>query len=264
MKISTGSQYMQSLRALKPVIYYQGERIHDVVRHPATAAHVRAAAMTYSLANDPEYRDLATATSHLTGRTIGRFTHIHQNADDLIKKAKLLRVLGQKTGTCFQRCVGFDGINAVYSVTYDMDKAKGTDYHERFKKWLTYIQDENLMVVGAMTDPKGDRSKGPAQQADPDQYLRVVERRPEGIVIRGAKLHMTGAVNSHEILLMPTTALGEDAKDYAVICALPVGRPRGDHGLRPPGQRQPPGPVPVPGRGQALLRHGGRRGAHRL
>ncbi|MBU1155635.1 MAG: 4-hydroxybutyryl-CoA dehydratase [Proteobacteria bacterium] len=225
MKISTGSEYMQSLRELNPVIYYQGERIHDVVRHPATAAHVRAAAMTYSLANDPKYKDLATATSHLTGRTIGRFTHVHQNADDLIKKAKLLRVLGQKTGTCFQRCVGFDGINAVYSVTYDMDQAKGTDYHERFKKWLTYIQDENLMVVGAMTDPKGDRSKGPAQQADPDQFLHIVERRPEGIVIRGAKLHMTGAVNSHEILLMPTTALGEDAKDYAVICALPVDAP---------------------------------------
>ncbi|MCF8066475.1 MAG: 4-hydroxybutyryl-CoA dehydratase, partial [Desulfarculaceae bacterium] len=183
------------------------------------------AAMTYSLANDPEYRDLATATSHLTGNTIGRFTHVHQNADDLIKKAKLLRVLGQKTGTCFQRCVGFDGINAVYSVTYDMDKAKGTDYHERFKKWLTHIQEENLMVVGAMTDPKGDRSKGPAQQADPDQFLRIVERRPEGIVIRGAKLHMTGAVNSHEILLMPTTALSEDAGDYAVICALPVDAP---------------------------------------
>ena len=225
MKIATGSQYMDSLKKLKPVIYYQGERIHDVVSHPATAAHVRAAAMTYYLAQDPEYKDLATAVSHLTGRTIGRFTHVHQNADDLIKKAKLLRVLGQKTGTCFQRCVGFDGINAVYSVTYEMDRALGTDYFERFNKWLTYIQDENLMVVGAMTDPKGDRSKGPAQQADPDQFLHIVKRRSDGVVIRGAKLHMTGAVNSHEILIMPTTGLNEDAKDYAVICALPVDAP---------------------------------------
>ena len=222
MKLKNGAEYMESLRRLNPIIYYKGKRIKDVTRHPATAPHVRAAAMTYALATSREYRDLATATSHLTGRTISRFTHVHQSVEDLIKKIKLLRVLGQKTGTCFQRCVGHDGINATYSVAYEIDQKYGTDYFERFKKWLTYIQDENLMVVGAMTDPKGDRSRGPADQADPDQYLHIVDRRADGIVIRGAKLHMTGGVNSHEILVMPTTAMDERSKDYAVICSLPV------------------------------------------
>ena len=225
MKLKNGAEYMESLRRLNPIIYYKGKRIKDVTRHPATAPHVRAAAMTYALASSREYRDLATATSHLTGRTISRFTHVHQNVEDLIKKIKLLRVLGQKTGTCFQRCVGHDGINATYSVAYEIDQKYGTDYFERFKKWLTYIQDENLMVVGAMTDPKGDRSRGPADQADPDQYLHIVDRRADGIVIRGAKLHMTGGVNSHEILVMPTTAMDERSKDYAVICSLPVDAP---------------------------------------
>ena len=225
MKIKNGAEYIESLRKIKPIIYYKGERIEDVTRHPATAPHVRAAAMTYALASDDAYRDVATATSHLTGRTISRFTHVHQNVEDLIKKVKLLRILGQKTGTCFQRCVGFDGINAVYSVVYEIDQKCGTDYFERFKQWLITIQDENLMVVGAMTDPKGDRSKGPADQPDPDQYVRIVERRPDGVVIRGAKLHMTGAVNSHEILVMPTTAMDERSKDYAVVCAIPVDAP---------------------------------------
>ena len=222
MKIKNGAEYIESLRKVKPIIYYKGERIKDVTRHPSTAPHVRAAAMTYTLASDKEYRDLATATSHLTGRTIGRFTHVHQCIEDLIKKIKLFRVLGQKTGTCFQRCVGFDGINAVYSTAYEIDQKYGIDYFERFKKWLIYIQEENLMVVGAMTDPKGNRSKGPADQPDPDQYVHVVERRSDGIVIRGAKLHMTGAVNSHEILVMPTTAMDERSKDYAVTCAIPI------------------------------------------
>ena len=222
MKIKNGAEYIESLRKIKPIIYYKGERIKDVTRHPSTAPHVRAAAMTYALASDKEYRDLATATSHLTGRTIGRFTHVHQCIEDLIKKIKLFRVLGQKTGTCFQRCVGFDGINAVYSIAYEIDQKYGIDYFERFKKWLIYIQEENLMVVGAMTDPKGNRAKGPADQPDPDQYVHVVERRSDGIVIRGAKLHMTGAVNSHEILVMPTTAMDERSKDYAVICAIPI------------------------------------------
>jgi 4-hydroxybutyryl-CoA dehydratase/vinylacetyl-CoA-Delta-isomerase len=222
MKIKNGAEYIESLRKVKPIIYYKGERIKDVTRHPSTAPHVRAAAMTYTLASDKEYRDLATATSHLTGRTIGRFTHVHQCIEDLIKKIKLFRVLGQKTGTCFQRCVGFDGINAVYSTAYEIDQKYGIDYFERFKKWLIYIQEENLMVVGAMTDPKGNRAKGPADQPDPDQYVHVVERRSDGIVIRGAKLHMTGAVNSHEILVMPTTAMDERSKDYAVTCAIPI------------------------------------------
>jgi len=216
---------MESLRALKPRIFYKGQRIEDVTRHPATAPHVRAAAMTYALAVDPEYGELANASSHLSGRTISRFTHIHQNVEDLVKKVKLLRVLGQKTGSCFQRCVGLDGMNAVYSVTYEMDRKLGTDYHERFRKWLVHIQDGNLMVTGAMTDPKGDRSKGPADQADADQYVRVVERRPDGVVIRGAKIHQTGAVNSHEILLMPSAAMDERSRDYAVVCAIPVDTP---------------------------------------
>ena len=136
-----------------------------------------------------------------------------------------MRVLGQKTGTCFQRCVGFDGINAAYSVTYEIDQKFGTSYFERFKQWLIRIQDENLMVVGAMTDPKGDRSKGPADQPDPDQYVHIVDRKDGGIVIRGAKLHMTGSVNSHEILVMPTTAMDERSKDYAVVCAVPMDAP---------------------------------------
>jgi 4-hydroxybutyryl-CoA dehydratase/vinylacetyl-CoA-Delta-isomerase len=225
MKLKNGPEYMQSLTKLNPRIYYKGEKITDVTNNPATAPHVRSAALTYSLASQDEYRDLATATSHLTGNVISRFTHVHQNIEDLLKKIKLLRVLGQKTGTCFQRCVGFDGINAVYSVAYEVDQKHGTDYLERFKKWLMYIQDENLMVVGAMTDPKGDRSKAPADQADPDQYVHVVERREDGVVIRGAKLHMTGAVNSHEILVMPTTALDERSKDYAIVGAIPIDDP---------------------------------------
>jgi 4-hydroxybutyryl-CoA dehydratase/vinylacetyl-CoA-Delta-isomerase len=181
--------------------------------------------MTYALASDREYRDLAVATSHLTGREISRFTHVHQNIEDLIKKVKLLRVLGQKTGTCFQRCVGLDGINAVYSVAYEIDQKRGTDYFGRFKDWLTYIQDKNLMVVGAMTDPKGDRSKSPVDQPDPDQYVHVTEQRDDGIIIRGAKLHMTGGVNSHEILIMPTAAMKEPSRDYAVSCSVPVDAP---------------------------------------
>ncbi len=225
MALKTGAEYIESLKKLKPEVYFRGEKIDSVVGHPITQPHINAAAMTYDAAHDPVFEDLATAKSHLTGKTISRFTHIHQNTDDLLKKVKLLRLIAQQTGSCFQRCVGFDALNATYSTTFDMDAKLGTDYHQRFLKYLEYVQENDIMVAGAMTDPKGDRGLSPSQQADPDLFVHVVEKNEKGIVIRGAKAHMTGMVNSHEMLIMPTGALKEEDKDYAVVCALPVDAP---------------------------------------
>ena len=163
-----------------------------------------------------------TATSSLTGKKINRFTHLHQSTDDLIKKVKMLRLLGQKTGACFQRCVGMDASNAVFSTTFETDEKYGTKYHENFVKFWTYVQDNDLVVDGAMTDPKGDRSLAPSKQVDPDSYLRVVERRADGVVVCGAKAHQTGIVNSHEVLVMPTIAMRPDDKDYAISFAVPT------------------------------------------
>jgi 4-hydroxybutyryl-CoA dehydratase / vinylacetyl-CoA-Delta-isomerase len=165
---------------------------------------------------------LMTAVSSLTGKKINRFSHLHQGTEDLIKKVKMQRLLGQKTGCCFQRCVGFDGFNAVDSVTFEMDQELGTDYNKRFREYLRYIQENDLVVDGAMTDPKGNRRLGPSEQADPDMFVHVVEKRTNGIVVRGAKVHQTGAINSHEILVMPTLSLGELNKDYAVSFAVPA------------------------------------------
>ena len=155
-------------------------------------------------------------------KKINRFTHLHQSSEDLVKKVKMQRLLGQKTASCFQRCVGMDAFNAVYSTTYEIDEKCGTSYHENFKKFLIYVQDNDLTVDGAMTDPKGDRSKAPHDQADPDMYVHVVERRDDGIVVCGAKCHQTGSINSHWHIFMPTIAMGEADKDYAVSFACPT------------------------------------------
>ncbi|MEK7681318.1 MAG: 4-hydroxyphenylacetate 3-hydroxylase family protein [Chloroflexota bacterium] len=221
----TGKQYKESIRRLRRPVYALGEKIEDVVDHPLTRPHVNTAALTYELAHDPRYADLMTATSHLTGRTINRFTHIQQSTGDLVKKVKMLRLLGQKTGTCFQRCVGLDALNALYNITLQADQKHGAGYHQRFRRFLTYVQDNDLMSDGAVTDAKGDRSLPPSRQPDPDAYLHIVKRRPDGVVVRGAKLHQTGAVNSHEVIVMPTTSMREEDKDYAVAFAVPTETP---------------------------------------
>ncbi len=225
MAMKTGEQYIQSLRELKPPVYFMGEKIENRVDHPAIRPHINAAAETYDLAHDPQFAELVSARSHLTGERINRFTHIHQSAEDLVTKVKMLRALSQRTGSCYQRCVGFDALNAIYATSYEIDQKHGTGYHGRFVDFLKYVQSNDLMSCGAMTDTKGDRSLSPGQQPDPDQYLHIVERRKNGIVVRGAKTHQTGAVNSHEIIAMPTAALGPGEEDYAVSFAVPADTP---------------------------------------
>ncbi|MBQ9930926.1 MAG: 4-hydroxybutyryl-CoA dehydratase [Firmicutes bacterium] len=219
--LMTGAQYIESLRKLKTRVYMFGEKIENWVDHPMIRPSINCVAVTYDLAQDPEYVDLMTAKSSLTGETINRFAHLHQSTDDLRKKVKMQRLCGQKTASCFQRCVGMDAFNAVFSTTYEVDKKYGTHYHENFKNYLMMIQKNDWVVDGAMTDPKGDRSKAPHAQADPDLFLRIVERREDGIVVRGAKCHQTGSVNSHEHIIMPTIAMTEADKDYAVSFAVP-------------------------------------------
>ena len=222
MAMMTGNQYEESLRKMNFKVYLQGEKIQNPVDHPIIRPSMNAVKATYELAEAAEHEELMTVCSHLTGEKINRFCHLHQSCDDLVKKVKMQRLLGQKTAACFQRCVGMDAINAVDSVTFEMDKKLGTAYHQRFLKFLQRMQQEDWTVDGAMTDPKGDRGLPPHQQPDPDLFVRVVEKRSDGIVIRGAKCHQTGALNSHWILVMPTMSMGKDDADFAVSFVAPA------------------------------------------
>ncbi len=225
MALMTKDEYIDSLRRLKRRVFVMGREVDNLVDHPLVRPSLNACAMTYELARRPEHAGLMLATSNLTGQTVNRFTHLHQSPADLVAKVKMQRLLGQATGCCFQRCVGMDALNALDSVTYEMDQALGTGYHGRFRRYLQQVQERDLVVDGAMTDPKGDRRLSPSRQADPDLFVHIVDRRSDGIVVRGAKLHQTGALNSHEIVLMPTQALTEQDQEYAVSCAIPADAP---------------------------------------
>lgn len=220
--MKTGQEYIESLRQLNLTVYLFGEKIDSPVDHPIIQPSMNALAMTYDMALDPLYEDLTTAISHLSQKKINRFNHIFQNTEDLVKKVKRQRLLGQKSACCFQRCVGQDAFNAVYSTAFEVDAKYGTEYYKRFTEFLKYVQEEDLVVDGAMTDVKGNRGLSPSQQADPDLYLRVVERRSDGIIVRGCKAHQTGIVNSHEVLVMPTIAMEPADKDYAVSFSVPT------------------------------------------
>ncbi len=215
MPLKTPEEYLKSIK--RPVtLYLFGEKVKEFWNHPIIKPSINTVMKIYELAQMEEYKNILTAKSHLTGEIINRFTHIHQSIEDLIKKVKMQRLLGQHTACCFQRCVGLDTANALYSVTYEMDKKNSTNYHERFKKYWIEVQTQDLMVDGAMTDTKGDRSKRPKDQPDPDAYLHIVDESDDGIIVRGAKVHQTGFLNSHRAIIMPTLSLRPGEEEYAV------------------------------------------------
>lgn len=219
--IRTPDEYLDSLRRMHKRVFLFGEEIEDYVDHPMIRPSLNAVAMTYKLANDLAHRELMTAESSLSGQVINRFTHLHQSPKDLVDKIKMQRLLGQCTACCFQRCVGMDSFNALDVITYQMDQDLGTNYNQKFRAYLAHVQQEDMVVDGAMTDPKGNRKLSPHEQADPDLHVRIKKENDEGVIICGAKLHQTGALSSHEILVMPTRSLQAADEDYAIACAVP-------------------------------------------
>ena len=220
MALVTGEDYIQSLKGRDLKIYLFGEIIKDYVDHPIIRPSINAVAETYDLAAREE--ELASAQSSLTGQKVNRFLHIAESAQDLVLQNKMQRKLGQNTGTCFQRCVGMDALNSLHSTTFEIDEKHGTGYHKRLLDFIKTVQSENLVIGGAMTDPKGDRSKGPSEQIDPDLFVHIVKKDDKGVYVTGAKAHQTGCINSHWIIIMPTLRLTENDKDYAIVGAFPA------------------------------------------
>ena len=221
MPMKTADEYVESLRRLNPRVFVQGELVENYVDHPLLRPAIKTLALTYAMAQDPKYRELMTATSNLTGEVINRFNHLYLGPDDLVKKLNMVRTCAQKA-LCILRCMGGEALNGMALGTYEIDQKHGTDYHQKFLKFARFFQENDLICAQALTDVKGDRSLRPHQQADPDLFLRVVDRRPDGIVVRGAKDHISAAIGSHYIFAMPSRALTEKDRDYAVAFVVPV------------------------------------------
>jgi 4-hydroxybutyryl-CoA dehydratase/vinylacetyl-CoA-Delta-isomerase len=201
-------------------VYLFGQLVQEPVDHPMIRPSINAVAETYDLAN--EETEIASAQSSLIGIRVNRFLHITESVTDVVNQNKMQRKLGQLTGTCFQRCVGMDALNSLYSTTFEIDAKHGTVYHKRLIEFIKMLQRENLMIGGAMTDVKGDRSLSPSQQEDPDMFVHVSKRDDKGIYITGAKAHQTGCINSHWILVMPTMRLQAQDSEYAIVGAVPA------------------------------------------
>lgn len=213
--------FRDSLRAYSPRVFVSGHAVDSVADEPAFAPGINAVGVTYDFASRPELAPLMLATEAASGRTVNRMLHINRESRDLLSKLEAVRLLCQESG-CAQRYLTHDALNGIYQSTSRTDAEHGTDYHPRFLAYLREVQDNDLTLGVAMTDGKGDRSLKPHLQANPDVYVRIVERRADGIVINGVKAIVTGAPYMHGFLVMPCRAMTRADADYAVCCAVPV------------------------------------------
>jgi 4-hydroxyphenylacetate 3-monooxygenase/4-hydroxybutyryl-CoA dehydratase/vinylacetyl-CoA-Delta-isomerase len=218
--IKTKEDYIERLKKMKNNVYIGGKKVDRLDERLRPGINV--ICTTFDAANNPEFEDVCTATSHITGEKVNRFCHIHQSKEDLLKKQEMTRLLCQRTGGCIQRCMGIDAMNALSVATKLIDMQYNTNYYDRFIKYLKFFQENDIVANCAQTDVKGDRIKRPHEQKDPDLYLRVVEKRDDGIIVRGAKAHNTIAPYADEIIAIPTRTLTKEEGDWAVAFAIPA------------------------------------------
>ena len=223
--LMTGADYRESLRRLRPTVFVDGRRVASVADEPAFQPGINAVALTYDLAHRPELATLMTPVEQSSGRVVSRMTHLSTSTGDLLNKLEAVRLICQETG-CAQRYLTHDALNAIAQLAARLDDAGGSRTHrDRFLAYLHRVQTQDLTLGVAMTDAKGDRSRRPHQQANPDTYVHVVERNARGIVISGTKAIVTGAPYMHELLVMPCRNMGAEDADFAVCCAVPVDAP---------------------------------------
>jgi 4-hydroxybutyryl-CoA dehydratase/vinylacetyl-CoA-Delta-isomerase len=222
MAIKTSKQYYGSLNKLNPLVYILGEKVENVFEHPLISHMTASVAKTYELENDAEGKKFLVTKSDLIDEDVSRFVKFYKSPEDLLAKIRMLKFISQRIGGCYMRCTGMDAMSSVGIETYNCDKKYGTNYFERLKSFVQFIQKNDFAVFSGVTDVKGDRSLRPSQQKDPDLYLHVVDKDKDGIIVRGAKIHQTGSICAHWGLIVPAREMREADKDYAVCFAVPT------------------------------------------
>lgn len=234
-------QYIESLRDGREV-YIHGERVDDVTTHPSLRKAIDHGAIDYELDKRPDLRDLLVTRSSDTGNEIRRYFEVPRTAEDLLRRQELIETTTRNGGSVvlFMKEIGTDALNALNMVCHDIDKKYGTEYSARVARYWQHLEEHDLSMSGAVTDVKGDRKLRPSQQEMPFYYLKVVERRPDGVIVRGAKVHTTSAPITNELIVLPTRAMTEMDRDYSIAFGIPantkgvkiISRPeRGDLGV---------------------------------
>jgi 4-hydroxybutyryl-CoA dehydratase/vinylacetyl-CoA-Delta-isomerase len=222
MALMTPEEFDEGLKKLKPRVFMNGKRVENVLTNRNTRTVVEANKASYGWALDPKYKDIMTCYSPLINATVNRYTHVSTSTDELVKKAQAGTFTAEMLGTCIYRCVGYDSFHSLYATTWEMDQELGTEYHPRFLEYLKMVQSKDLAVAGALTEARGSRTQKTPEWPNPYLSLKMVDKNKDGIVVKGAKINISGAFASHYLNVLPQAAHYKGEEDYAIAFATPV------------------------------------------
>jgi 4-hydroxybutyryl-CoA dehydratase/vinylacetyl-CoA-Delta-isomerase len=222
MALMTPENFVESLKGHKPRIFMNGKKVESILENRNTRTVVESNKASYAWGLDPKYRDVMSCYSPLIDDVVNRYTHVSASVEDLVRKAEAGTFTAERLGTCIYRCVGYDSFHALASTTWEMDRDLGTEYRPRFMEYLKMVQRQDLSVAGALTEPRGRRNQKTLDWPDPFLSLKMVDKNKEGIVVRGAKINISGAYASHELVVLPQAAHYEGEEDYAIAFATPT------------------------------------------
>jgi 4-hydroxybutyryl-CoA dehydratase / vinylacetyl-CoA-Delta-isomerase len=222
MALMTPEQFEASLKDLKPRVFMNGKPVESILENRNTRTVIEANKASYEWALDPRFKDIMSCYSPLIDDVVNRYTHVSTSTQDLVKKAEAGTFTAERLGTCIYRCVGYDAFHSLASTCWEMDKDLGTEYHPRFLEYLKMVQRKDLSVAGALTEPRGKRNQKTLDWPDPFLSLKVVDKNQDGIFVRGAKINISGAFASHEMVVLPQSAHFPGEEDYALAFAIPT------------------------------------------
>src|SRR3984957_11210277 len=200
----TGTQYRESLRDGR-AIYIDGEKVEDMGAHPVLGDCVRRTADDYDFC----FRPGADAVSPLMS--------IPRSSQDLRDTLPLQHSVGMLAHVTY---------TSLMTLTTAAGKMEGkTKYIENIHEYVSSAQRADTRVTQCITDAKGKRALPPSRQEDSDAFVHVVDRGPDGVVLRGAKLHITGASLGYDLMTIPTKSMKDGEDEYAIGCAVPVSSP---------------------------------------
>jgi len=203
-------------------VWFNGEKLEEPTQAPALRASLNAIKKVYDVAQHPKLQPILTTKSMFGDDLVHRYVAPLMSQEDAIMKARLATVMAEIIGCCSFRCTGSEAIGGLFPFTYDLDKELGTEYHTRLKNWIRTVQDNDLCITATLTDSKGDRHKKPHEQENETSYAKIVEKTKDGIIISGAKVNQTGLLFADEFVVVPTSAMCEEDKNYAFSCAIPA------------------------------------------
>lgn len=215
--LRSADDYRASLQDGRTV-YYRGERVADVTVHDVLRHAVDHAALDYEMAHEPRYQALAISKAGTS-----KYFDVPQSAGDLLARSALIEAStrGGRTLVVLIKEIGTDALFSLLAASPDL----GDPYDTRIRDFYEHCRQGDLAMAVAQTDVKGNRALHPSEQPNPDAYVRIVERRSDGIIVRGAKVHTSVAVNANELIVLPTRAMTSADSDYAVAFAVPVDTP---------------------------------------